>query len=179
MITADNWDTWDEIGGILKTYHRDFVWDIVDGQEADVVICAQDHPYLIRWYLMPRNTAFGNLYLHVQLHDDIGRDLHDHPWNYQSKILAGGYKETIFDGRVYPHLSMPAVGQCIHQPGSFVSRSATDFHRLELLSDYSISLFQTGRKIREWGFQTDKGWVHHEEWERQHPEHYTIYPNGE
>ena len=37
-------------------------------------------------------------------------------------------------------------------------------HRLELHEGPVWSLVFMGRKVREWGFQTEDGWVHHEDY---------------
>lgn len=51
-------------------------------------------------------------------------------------------------------------GSFIRQPGDVVTREATALHRLELIDgEPCISLFFTGPKVRDWGFQCPKGWV--------------------
>ncbi|SID67872.1 Protein of uncharacterised function (DUF550) [Mycobacteroides abscessus subsp. abscessus] len=48
-------------------------------------------PYLLRWYVIPRNRWL-NIYLHKFLRDDDDRALHDHPWWFVSLMLWGQYK---------------------------------------------------------------------------------------
>ena len=103
--------------------------------------------YLRRWWIMPRN-AFANVYLHEIRKSDDDRALHDHPWPNSSYLLYGRYIEHTPEGRV------------LRQAGDFVERPANALHRLELLhGETAISLFCTGPKVREWGFQCPKGWV--------------------
>ncbi len=104
--------------------------------------------YLRRWWVMPRN-AFANVYLHDVRKSDDDRAMHDHPWANSSYILLGGYIEHT------PH------GAIERRAGDFVERQAADLHRLEVIpGQRCVSLFCTGPKVREWGFQCPKGWVH-------------------
>jgi len=117
----------------------------------DFVIGSRDNPYLLRWFLIPRNRWF-NIYLHHIMRDDDDRALHDHPWWNVSIVLRGGYRE------VTPH------GKKMRRPGSIVFRRATATHRLELpivngAIRYCWSLFITGPRLRVWGFHCPKGWV--------------------
>jgi hypothetical protein len=136
----------------------------------DFVIGSKDDPYLMRWWVIPRNRIF-NIYLHKFLRDDDDRVLHDHPWPSCSIILKGGYLEH-----------MPNGVKKARYPGKAYFRSATAAHRIELHKDvfevkdasggfYKVgekilvrrqawTLFITGPKIREWGFHCPKGWVH-------------------
>ncbi len=119
----------------------------------DFIIGGADNPYLLRWWLIPRNRWF-NVYLHNMLRDDDPRALHDHPWWNVSIVLKGGYLEWRQDANVR-----------WRGPGSVVFRRATTAHRLTLGSSGapSWSLFITGPKVREWGFHCPKGWRHWKE----------------
>ena len=117
----------------------------------DFVIGPREHPYLLRWWLIPRNRFF-NIYLHKILRDDDDRALHDHPWWNLSVVLAGGYLEVERDRTSY------------RGPGSFVLRRPSLAHRLVLpIRNGGIrwcwTLFITGPRLRNWGFHCPKGWV--------------------
>ena len=104
--------------------------------------------YLNRWWIIPRNEV-QNVYLHQGLRDDDDRALHDHPWDNQSYVIKGRYREITPDGSF------------IREAGELVCREATDAHRLELVNgEPFVSLFFTGPKVREWGFYCPKGWIH-------------------
>lgn len=61
----------------------------------DMVIGDNDNPYLLRWYVIPRNRIF-NIYLHKFVRSDDDRALHDHPWSWNmSLIIKGIYIEHI------------------------------------------------------------------------------------
>ena len=119
----------------------------------DFIIGGAENPYLLRWWLIPRNRWF-NVYLHKIVRDDDPRALHDHPWWNVSIVLKGGYYEW--------RKGRPCVWR---NPGAVVFRRATAAHRLTLGSSSSPcwSLFITGPKVREWGFHCPRGWRHHEE----------------
>lgn len=104
--------------------------------------------YLRRWWIIPRNEQ-QNVYLHEILRDDDDRALHDHPWDNQSLVLRGSYREITPEGTF------------IRKAGDLITRSADTLHRLELIDGAPcVSLFFTGPKVREWGFACPKGWVH-------------------
>lgn len=123
----------------------------------DLLIAPYDVPYLYRWHVLRDEAA--SVYIHVQVDSDAGRDLHDHPWDNQSVILAGGYDET--------YTGFPTNERSIRvrelRKGDCVSRKAKTAHRLDLPKGcrYSISLFTTGPRMNEWGFWTPRGWVSH------------------
>jgi len=117
----------------------------------DFIIGGKDNPYILRWWIIPRNRFF-NIYLHHILRSDDERALHDHPWWNLSIVLKGGYEE------VTPHKTL------WRRPGSVVLRKATATHRLVLPIRgggirFAWTLFITGPKIRDWGFHCPQGWV--------------------
>lgn len=137
----------------------DAPWPFVKlaSRQPDFYIGGQEHPYCIRWWVIPRNKFF-NIYLHRFLRDDDDRALHDHPWDNCSIPLRSGYGEITKDGsrrrrsfRIY-------------------FRRAETAHRVVLLRNKddgtlmeSWSLFITGPVRREWGFHCPKGWRHWKE----------------
>ena len=119
--------------------------DAIMSREPDFVI---GDNYLRRWWVIPRNP-WCNVYLHEIRKSDDDRALHDHPWDNTSLLLAGGYVEHTPEG---------AFDRSV---GDIVQRRAEDLHRLEVRPGGSaLSLFLTGPKVREWGFECLQGWVH-------------------
>jgi len=103
--------------------------------------------YMERFWLF--RTPLVSARVHRILRSDLDRDLHDHPWDYASVILRGGYLEITESGERW------------YGPGSVIVRSATPLHRLVLPpGTAATTLFIHGRKRREWGFATERGWVH-------------------
>lgn len=115
--------------------------------------------YLRRWWVVPRNF-YANVYLHEMTGNDDDRAMHDHPWANTSLVIKGGYLEHTPEG-VFER-----------REGDVVERAATALHRLELLPgvERTLSLFLTGPKVREWGFQTAQGWVHYKDFIEIHGE---------
>ena len=119
-------------------------------REPDFMVGGKVDPYLLRWWIIPRNPIF-NIYLHKFLRDDDDRALHDHPWLSLSIIIKGGYIEHT-----------PNNGWRICPRWSVIFRRATHRHRIELLRERMTcektivkpawTIFITGPRIREWGF---------------------------
>lgn len=123
-------------------------------------------PYLIRYSL------FSCHWFAVKIHHIMLSDydcLHDHPWNFISIILKGGYteirkrfvagwKEDDFgNGNLF-------IGHenysTLYKPGSVLYRKATDAHALYLPEGKTAWTFViTFKKTRPWGFHTLTGWV--------------------
>ena len=123
----------------------------------DLVLAPDGTPYIYRWYVVPRNKT-GNVYFHVQVASDPLRPLHDPPWDNTSVVLSGGYNEhhRPLDWNGEPG---PTKMRRLFK-GSVIHRVAEEPHRIELPPGvpYTMSLFTTGPKRRDWGFHTDHGW---------------------
>lgn len=121
----------------------------------DFIIGDQARPYLLRWWLIPRNRFF-NLYLHEFRRSDDDRAHHGHPWLCNASwVLAGGSTEhTIEAGGVHHRRRLTM--------GAFRFRWGASPHRIELAEGTRCwTLFFTGPRIREWGFYCpERGWVH-------------------
>lgn len=123
-------------------------------REPDFTIGDPKDPYLLRWFVLPRNPIF-NVYMHVFMRSDDDRALHDHPWANFSYLVQGTYTEhTITQGGIHKRTVLKA-GQWRFRPsGKFA-------HRVELHNGFCTTLFVTGPRYRQWGFHCkDKGWVH-------------------
>lgn len=104
--------------------------------------------YLRRWWIIPRSEKV-NVYLHDIRKSDDDRAMHDHPWSNVSYLISGSYIEHTPEGRF------------VRTAGDVVERAAHALHRLEVIpGQRCISLFMTGPKVREWGFDCGHGWVH-------------------
>lgn len=137
-------------------------------REPDFIVGGKDDPYMLRWWIIPRNPLF-NIYLHKFMRDDEDRALHDHPWVSLSLVIKGAYIEHLSGGR------KRFCGQW-----SLIPRWAKHRHRIELLKDYYFkgrtgssaiepktmyatkgrpawTIFITGPVVRRWGFWCE-GW---------------------
>lgn len=116
-------------------------------REPDFIINTGGEPYMLRWYLIPRNPVF-NIYYHHILKSDDDRALHDHPWPSVSLMIRGELREVLADG-----------SRRIVRAGDLVYRGSEFAHRLETVDQYGAeTLFITGAKVREWGFHCPEGW---------------------
>ena len=129
---------------------------IMDRQDRD--------PYLERYYVFfkERVTFPYNVFLHKFLKSDPD-DVHDHPWNYFTIILKGGYYEWV------AQFNEDGTKSCEVRhwrgPGSFRFGNTTTFHRIELKEGVTPwTLFFVGPKQREWGFLVKNQWIHYDQY---------------
>jgi hypothetical protein len=151
--------------------------------EPHFIIGGEDDPYLLRYYVLPRNH-FLNIYLHKFMRSDDDRALHDHPWPFLSWIIKGEYQEHT-PSRHEQDCAMTRITQ--RKRWSIAYRPAKWAHRVELYRElYEVArndhtphggplvrywgsrekpvwtLILTGPKVREWGFFCKDGWRHWE-----------------
>ena len=110
--------------------------------------------YLERYYLFlkDRKTFPFNVFLH-RFHKSDPDDLHDHPWNYRTLILKGGYWEYTPQGKFWRGV------------GHYRKMPAESLHRIELEPGVNCwTLFIPGKHKREWGFISDNQWFQWEEY---------------
>lgn len=113
-----------------------------------------NEPYLERYYLFlkDRVTFPFNIFLHKFYKSDPD-DLHDHPWNYITFIVKGGYWEYTPEGKFW------------RGPGHFRRCTAESYHRIEVEPGVACwSIFIPGKQRREWGFDKNGNWVQHEQY---------------
>lgn len=92
-----------------------------------------------------------NIYIHRIYHEDEEKHMHDHPWDYVSVLLRGKFIEKTVNGH---------SGWI--RPISVIKRKAEDFHKIQALGigcSHLTTLFFTGKRRREWGYDTEKGWI--------------------
>lgn len=118
----------------------------------DFIIGSPENPYLLRWFIWPRNPRL-NLYLHKFVRDDEDRALHDHPWWFISLVLKGSYSEIITDGEIQRHRFGIAFRRAIHRHRVVLDRSTAGV----LIPCWTLVL--TGPRVRTWGFWCSKGFV--------------------
>ncbi len=137
----------------------------VTDHEPDVTLWTEDETspvYMRRWWLRRQTTDDGRgqngLYVHVFENDDP-EGFHNHPWPSASLVVSGG---PIFEDT--PH------GTTIIDEDRIVLRPAAHRHRIRLrhgplLHDGTVgrirttTLFCTGRRVQEWGFEQPDGSV--------------------
>lgn len=148
-------------------------------REPDFLIGGSEHPYMRRWWVIPRNKYF-NIYLHNFLRSDDDRALHDHPWNNMSILLKGQYLEHVpKDPKKWVEEGDREELIHLRKAPFFYTRKATSIHRVELIEEECPycdltqctapehtkrgklkpvwTLFITGPWVRSWGFWCPKG----------------------
>lgn len=143
-------------------------------------ICIGDDLYMERFWIVPYTsdgtwsdngcgpapTWWGRLLqrfgiamrVHIIHRSDQDREFHDHPWNFLTIILRGGYWEHQPDDSGW-------VATFWRPAGSILFRHAADWHRLTINpGEQAVTLFITFRKRQMWGFlvngQKVPWWAH-------------------
>lgn len=131
--------------------------------------------YLVRY--IPFKSKYACLYIHRFMRSDAD-DPHDHPWNFFTYVISGGYTErfydrtkTVVDGDEKNFMYFYDRTDRQRTPGSIAYRKATDVHQVVLDRNYDMSEINEapftfcliGPRLREWGFWplADRGanWV--------------------
>lgn len=103
-----------------------------------------DYMWRLKLLVMP----WFRIYLHIFVASDDDC-LHDHPWNFWSLILSGGYWEVTTTGKKW------------YGPGRLLYRPASWKHQV-VIDKKAVTLCVTTGKLRNWGFWTKAGeWIHH------------------
>lgn len=99
-----------------------------------------------RWAVL--QTRFGSVYLHYIPKGDQDKHCHDHPWDFLSIVLTGGYME-LRDGEV----SLRSPGS-----GAYMKASGTYHKILDVVKPAWTLVFSSAPK-HDWGYWTEEGWV--------------------
>ena len=114
----------------------------VSGLPCDVLISGEGNEYMRRFYLPGSQRRYHHI-----LASDPDRDMHDHPWDFTSKLIRGVYIEHT------PRGSIRYEAPCV------IHRKAEQLHSLELPEGPVWSFVMMGPVRRKWGFKTPGGWV--------------------
>lgn len=136
------------------------------GRYPDFVIGSVEDPYLLRWFIIPKNPIF-NIYLHCFCRSDDDRALHDHPWLFNISILLKGeyiehtFKKEKLRDRGFSRIKFrfgpaPHRVELLEEIEPFIPRMGINTVRPRKC----WTIFITGPKVREWGFYCPKGWRH-------------------
>lgn len=102
-------------------------------------------------------TPWFGIYLHkIMLPDSY--DMHDHPWDFASLILWGGYLEYV-NKNPEKRAQYPVVETHNRRIFSFARRKSDWSHRIAAIQKPTWTLVFVGKRKRVWGFYTMKGWV--------------------
>lgn len=124
-------------------------WDL----NSRFVIGQPGNPMMERWRLL--QTPWLGIYVHFIYREDLDPIPHDHPWQFRSLVMRGGYVEEFWpDARVATE-SRPQT----FRRGSFHRFPLAASHRIVSVQPGTVTLVIVGRKRRTWGFwaQTVQG----------------------
>jgi hypothetical protein len=122
-------------------------------KRRDIVIDGE--LYLRRWFIKGVGTN-AQWFLHNIRKPDLGRDMHDHPWPFQTRILWGGYVEhTPFSRSNNPRV----VTETERSIGEGYSVPATHTHRIDQVLGSTYTLVKAGAAVRTWGFWVKGKWI--------------------
>lgn len=127
--------------------------------------------YLRRFHLVSEKAfprlaklfKWGRLYLHCFYRSDEDPDPHDHPWDFHSLVLKGGYTDETWgyvgDAKVPQIIATP-----VRTAGCIAFRKAEHLHRARLLdeSKRTWTLVFSGKRRRDWFFHTPEGPIYWE-----------------
>lgn len=156
-----------------KLIHRLVRWCIKTNRVAHIVGEADQSKdvYLVRYIVL--KSRWMCIYIHRFLRSDSS-DPHDHPWNFITYIVSGGYYEHFYDiSKPQTNKNDVFVGYKdvkytafwtktirYREPGSFAFRRATDIHRVVIPVKYEVG--EVGQaplsacimfsRQRNWGF---------------------------
>lgn len=139
--------------------YRGKVFYIKGGDENKTV-------YLVRYILF--KSKYGCIYIHRFMRSDSDTP-HDHPWNFFTYVIAGGYSEVFYQKKAqvengaFASLWTKTVNSRV--PGSVAYRKATDVHQVVVDQDRNMDQIEQapfticlmGPRLREWGFWSDNG----------------------
>lgn len=111
-----------------------------------------------RWQII--QTRWFGIYFHCIYQADKDLHCHDHPWDYISIPLWGRFVERkkVKEG-VYEF-------NPVHF-GMIIKRKAEEFHQIYFLNSKKVyTLFLTGRRKREWGYDVNGKWYGWEEYHK-------------
>lgn len=133
----------------------------------------RDGPYLLRMWLSPpvltkkgdreRFQSAKSLLLHYFFRGDDDQALHDHPWSFRTRIIAGGYMEHLpphdwkRGSKLGPGWDKHIVS---HGKGTEVNHWAEDLHCVGMVMPGTFTLVETGPETRPWGFHPEgQEWI--------------------
>lgn len=125
--------------------------------------------YMVRfWISSPERGADGqwesgnSVLLHWFIRPDDDLALHDHPWDFITEILSGGYMEASPQLGWKPEEGGPDIGGRYdwRQVGDLVSHRATDLHMVAKINPNTWTRVETASRVRQWGFHPPgRAWV--------------------
>lgn len=124
-----------------------FLWPHLDILGEDGTL------YLRRWFMTPKTQWFRPRFLHFINRSDSGRDPHDHPGPFTTRILKNGYWEFVY----YPQnqLFRSAYGEWTLQDctaGTVLVNKEGHTHKVQLVRGPAWTWVVGWIRGKKWGF---------------------------
>lgn len=103
---------------------------------------------------------FG-IHIHWIMLPDTGPDPHDHPYNFTTYILRGGYTQQVHP---YAHVHVGLSHTLTMDRWRMFHMDRGKAHRVLTVKPRTVTLVVTGKRHRGWGFYTGYGYVPWEEY---------------
>lgn len=140
-------------------WHRAAAEAVLLGRWQEIVDQRSRELYLARFWLSPPldapaagrtvPEAASSCLLHWIVRPDPNGAFHDHPWDFQSVVVSGGYRE---ERRESSDNDAPWLVDLHGPTRGLIVRSASDLHRIVEVLGATWTLVTTGPRVREWGF---------------------------
>jgi hypothetical protein len=123
-----------------------FLWPHLD------ILGEDDALYLRRFFMTPKTQLYRPRFLHYINRSDEGRDPHDHPGRFTTKILHGGYVEKVYwPGDPFRKLNGVVVETKFCLPGAVLDNQVGHTHMLTLAGS-TWSWVIGWKRGSPWGF---------------------------
>ena len=155
MLARRAYDQLEQYASLLRAYEKGF--DLTQGRPF-IEIRLNGILYLRRYWLSEpvivdgEMKSYDSILLHEFIHPDTDRALHDHPNEFTSVILQGGYDEALMPTNWASDFGPEPIYITRRHAGDVIERSATDFHSITALEQGTVTLVATGPKVKEWFF---------------------------
>lgn len=104
-------------------------------------------------------TPWFTVYLHKIYKSDKDAHMHDHPFDFTSRILKGSYEEAYAES---PHWF--SVRRRLLKKGDRIKHDHTDVHKITVIDGPVWTFVVTGGKRYDWGYQTEIGFMSHDKY---------------
>lgn len=99
---------------------------------------------------------FGGVYLHRIFREDLDPVPHNHPWNFTSLVVWGGYIEEYHE---HPYATIDNPSHREWSRYSLHRMHHYEAHRIVDVRPGTLTLIFVGRKQGSWGFYGNHGWI--------------------
>lgn len=111
------------------------------------------------------NTPWRSVIVHWINEPDTGRHPHDHPWNFWSFVVRGGYLEEVWPTERHFDLSISPLQYTLHR-WSLHKMGLSAAHRIVVIQPNTVTLIVTGKRQRRFRFWTPEGKI---PWDKMKP----------